>query len=386
MTPLARRTPVVLHVVNSLDIGGSEKQLYLLLKNMDRTRFNPKVLALSKGGYWTQPIRDLDIELIELDRRGNFEIRRLFELWRAMRRCRPDIVHTWHPGGNFYGGLAASLSGYRRLILSYRSIDRQHGLRAVVEAITFRLASAIVCNSQGLALDLTVRGLARDSSLAVVYNGMESTPRANTADAEATRQAIRADLGLPNHASVVATVGRMVPFKNQAFLIEIAGEVLQHCRNCFFLFIGDGPERPNLETLAQSRGVSEHVVFLGQRTDVAALLHASDVFAFPSKQVTGTDGVAGEGFPNAVMEAMDAGLPCVASTVSGAVELFRDADAGYLLSPDDKSGFVQALLRLLQDPVLRSSVGGRGHSIIKRRFSAETMARRMSEVYAGVLS
>ena len=385
MTALLNPFPTVLHIVASLDIGGTEKQLYLVLKYLDRESFNSKVLALSAGGYWTGPIRDLGIELVELERRGSFEIRRLLELWRTMRGFRPDIVHTWHPGGNFYGGLAASLGGYRRLVLSYRSRDRQRRLRAVAETVMFRRASAVVCNSQGLAMDLERRDLVRGSAPTVVYNGMEPSSIGIGVDSEATRLALRSELGLPAHAPVVATVGRMVPFKNQAFLIEVAAEVLRQRPDCFFLFIGDGPERPNLEALALSLGVSEHVLFLGQRTDVAALLHACDLFAFPSGQIRGSDGVAGEGFPNAVMEAMDAGLPCVASTVCGAAELFSDGEAGFLVSPDDKPGFAQAMLQLLQDPTLRSAIGSRGRDIIRERFSAESMARQMAELYKAAL-
>jgi glycosyltransferase involved in cell wall biosynthesis len=377
--------PTVLHVVNSLDLGGTEKQLYLLLKYLDRAQFRSKVLALSTGGYWTKPIRELGVELREIPRRGSYEFRRLLMLRGAMRRGRPSIVHTWHPAGNLYGGIAARLGGCPRLILSYRSIDRHSGLKAAVETSTFSNASAVVCNSRALADDLRRRGLVRVAPT-VVYNGIEDDPSDSILKSEAQREAGRAELGLPQGASVVANVGRMVPFKNQSTLLEIAAEVLRRRQDCYFLLIGDGPSRSNLEALSRRLGVSEHVIFLGSRNDVGALLRLCDAFVFPSRQVPGTDGVAGEGFPNAVMEAMQAGLPCIASTASGAPELFRDGEAGFLLNPDDKQGFANALLRLLRDPMLRSALGDRGRDIITSKFGAATMARQMAEVYRSVMS
>lgn len=375
----------VLHVVNSLDLGGTEKQLYLLLKHLDPTVFRCKVLALSVGGYWTEPIRELGVELVEFERRGSYEFRRLFALRSAMRRCHPDLVHTWQPAGNLYGGLAARLGGCRRVILSYRSIDRHSGVKATVEAMTFRQASAVVCNSRALADDLLGRGMVSVPP-AVVYNGIETHPVQSIVDKDAMRMAARADLGLPTGVPVVANVGRMVPFKNQALILEVAAEVLRHRKDCIFVLIGDGPARPILEASARRLGVSDNVIFLGSRADVGSLLSLSDAFVFPSRQVPGADGVAGEGFPNALMEAMQAGLPCVASTESGAPELFEDGEAGFLLGPDDTSGFARILLRLLQDSELRSALGNRGRDIIDQRFGAAVMARNMAHVYRAVLS
>lgn len=376
----ASADPTVFHVVNSLDVGGTEKQLFLLLKHLGREGFQSKVLALSKGGYWVEPIRQLGIELIELERRGSYEVRRLLALARAIRQSRATIVHTWQPAANLYGAIAARLSGAVPLVVSYRSIDRHRGLRAAVERMTFRSAAAVVCNSRALAEDLQRRDLVR-AAPAVVHNGIE---HADLRDSD--RASARLRLGLPEDAHVVVTVGRLVPFKNHALVVEIAAEVLSRCCDCFFLLVGEGPERSRLEALARRRGVASHVLFLGQRTDVQELLSISDIFLFPSCRMPGSDGVAGEGFPNAVMEAMQAAVPCVASSASGADELFADGEAGFLLDQNDKQGFVHALLELMANGPSRDALGAQGRDIITSRFGEAAMVRKMAEIYRSLLT
>ena len=377
------RVPSVLHVINSLDIGGTEKQLYLLLKHLDHSRFSSTVLALSEGGHWAARIPELGIDLLQLKRRGSFEIKRLWELTRFIRRRGPDIVHTWQPSGNLYGGIAAPIGGCRRLIVSYRSVDRHSGFRAFVEARVFGRASAVVCNSKALADDLLTRRRVASPPV-VIHNGIELDGGPAGVGRE-IGEGIRAQLGLPTSSKVVGTVGRMVPFKNQRLVVQIATEILRQREDCFFLLIGDGPTRADLEQQARRLSVSERVRFLGKRDDVPALLAACDVFLFPSRHQVGVGGVAGEGFPNAVMEAMQAGLPCIASNKSGADELFSDGEAGYLLGPDDEAGFARKLLRLLRDDRLRITLGSRGRDIIAQRFAVASMAQRMAELYSSLL-
>ncbi len=375
--------PSVLHVINSLDIGGTEKQLFLLLKYLDRTHFVSTVLSLSEGGHWADRIKALGIELLQLERQGSYEIKRLWKLMGIIRSRRPDIVHTWQPAGNLYGGIAARLSRHRRLILSSRSVDRPSGLRAAVDVGVYAGASAVVCNSRALADDLIMRRRVTAPPV-VIHNGMEfeSAPSGAT---RADRAKIRAQLDLPASLKVIGSVGRMVPFKNQGLVIQVAARILRERNDCCFLLIGDGPTRSELEARAHRLGVSGHIRFLGQRDDVPALLAACDVFLFPSRHLIGADGVAGEGFPNALMEAMRAGLPCIASNQSGAIELFSDGEAGYLLDSDDEAGFSRTLLQLLRDDQLRIALGNRGGEIVLKRFGADTMAQHFDELYSRML-
>ena len=370
----------VMHVINSLDIGGTEKQLYLLLKHLDRQRFRPLVVCLSRGGFWVRPIRNLGIEVIELERRGSYELKRLLTLVNLIRRRKPAVIHTWQSPGNLYGGLAALLMRHNRLVLSRRSIDEHRGMRGVADAVVHRRSSAVVCNSRRLADDLRGRF---DGTLncVVIYNGIESREPLSRASGAETK----ASLGLPHNCEVIGTVGRLVAFKNQRLLIDVACRIRRSRPDCYFVLAGDGPLRSELEDYTRVRNVSDRVVFLGFRADIPELLSAFDLFLFPSVTDAPDGAVFGEGFPNAVMEAMMAGIPCVASTESGAAELFGDGEAGFLIDPTDTDLAAERILTLLDDPDLREMMSARGRAIIQERFSVEPMANRFARLYDALI-
>jgi len=158
------------------------------------------------------------------------------------------------------------------------------------------------------------------------------------------RAATRAALGLSPDAPVVITVGEHIPRKNH----ETCLRVLSALPDATLLFCGTGQEESHLRALAMELGVAERVRFLGFRTDVPALLAASDVFLFPSLQ---------EGLPVSLMEAMATGLPCVVSRVRGNADLIREGEGGYLLAPRDAAGMAEVLASLLRSPIARQRMG-----------------------------
>lgn len=370
----------VMHVINSLDIGGTEKQLYLLLKHLDRQRFNPVVVSLSEGGAWVGPIKDLGIDLVELKRRGSFEVRRLISLIGLLQRYKPTILHAWQSPGNLYGGLAGLFFRRSKSILSRRSLDDYRGIRRLVDAFVHRRSNAVVCNSKALATGLSERFDGKLNCV-VIYNGIET----GQPSSRKQRLSIKKALGLPADCKVIGCVGRMVPFKNQRLVIDVAQDVLRHRSDCYFLLVGDGPLRSGLEAHARKLKVSDRVMFLGFRKDVADLLTAFDLFLFPSVNDTPDGEVFGEGFPNAVMEAMLARVPCIASTESGADELFGDGEAGFLIDPHCEDVVVEKILTLLTDARMCDAMKERGWAIIRENFSVQPMVSRFETLYDSML-
>ena len=370
----------VMHVINSLDIGGTEKQLYLLLKHLDRQRFHPVVVSLSKGGFWVEPIRGLGVELVELKRRGSYEVRRLMSLVGLLQRYKPTILHTWQSPGNLYGGLAGLFFRRSKCILSRRSLDDYRGLRRFVDVFVHRRSNAVVCNSKALAAGLAKRFNGKLNCV-VIYNGIETGQPSRREQ----RLSVKREIGLPEDCKVIGSVGRMVPFKNQRLVIDAAHDVLRHRSDCYFLLVGDGPLRGELEAHARKLKVSDRVIFLGFRKDVAELLTAFDVFLFPSVNDTPDGEVFGEGFPNAVMEAMLARVPCIASTESGADELFSDGEAGFLVDPHSKDDVVEKILTLLADARMCDGMKEKGWAIIRENFSVQPMVSRFETLYDSLI-
>lgn len=373
----------VLYVIGSLDIGGSEKQLYLLLKYMDRRRFHPLVVSLSEGGHWVKPIEKLGVEVIPLKRHNSFEVKRLISLINIIKSRRPAIVHSYQPPANKYATLAAMLAhADGKLIISRRGLasdpaTNQYVMRGL-DDLVYRSADAVVCNSRSLHQDLKDRFDGKVNTV-VIPNGMEAFHAGTPCNGDPS---LKARAGFPANALVVGSVGRLVPFKNHPFFLQIAAEVIKRVPQAYFTIIGDGPMLETLQCTAAELHIEDRVVFMGRRENIPELLPVLDLFLFTSIK----DQSGGEGFPNAVMEAMMCGLPCVVSSVGGTGELFDDGEAGYMVDAEAKGEFVRKVVKLLRDKGLREKMGKRGREIILGNYSAEVMGKRFEELYDHVLA
>jgi glycosyltransferase involved in cell wall biosynthesis len=358
----------VLYVIGSLGRGGAEKQLHVLLTHLDRRAFSPAVVTLSVGGTWVEPIRRLGVPLTELPRHGSFDVRRLVSLYRIIRRTGPDIVQTFTPPDTAYGFVAARLARVPILIASRRS-DRYPDHPLALQRVSrwlWRWSSAIICNAERSRRNAPP---ALASRHVVIRNGMDPLVPGRS------RGEVRRELGVPDDATVVGTVARLVPEKNQRLLIEVAAKVTEGTP-ARLLVVGGGPLEADLRTQAQALGMADRVVFTGERDDVADLLGAMDVFVLTSDR---------EGLPNAVMEAMSVGLPCVVTDVGDSGELVREGETGFVCPPGDLRQLADRVARLVADPGLRLRLGARARARVADDFSPEAMAAATQALYRRLL-
>jgi len=186
------------------------------------------------------------------------------------------------------------------------------------------------------------------------------------------RAAARASLGLGAADRVVITVGEHIPRKNHLTCIEAVARL----DGVTLLFCGVGEQETLLRERAEALGVAQRVRFLGFRRDVAALLHAADAFLFPSFQ---------EGLPVSLMEAMAAGLPCVASRVRGSSDLIISGESGYLCAPTDAAGLADALAQILSDSALAAAMGARGREAVAT-YALPAVRDHMAQLYRAQLA
>ncbi|WP_437587717.1 glycosyltransferase [Sorangium sp. So ce1000] len=205
----------------------------------------------------------------------------------------------------------------------------------------------------------------------VVANGIDLS---RFAPDRAARARVRAELAIPRDAWVIGSVGRLSPVKNHALLVRAAARSLP--RGGRLLLVGDGSERERLVALARELRVSDRVLFAGERHDVPALLAALDVFALPSLS---------EGLPLALLEAMAAGLPAVATDVGGVSTALVDRETGFLVPSDEVAPLAARLSELHADPGRAAKMGRRGRVLALRRYSAVRMAERYMDLYALLL-
>ena len=171
---------------------------------------------------------------------------------------------------------------------------------------------------------------------------------------------------------LVTTVANLRPGKGHEILIDAAAEVARRIPGVTFGLIGDGSRRAELEHYAASRGLSGVVRFEGHRSNVKEILANSDVFAFPSFM---------EASPNAVMEAMAAGIPVVATNVGGIPEVIVHGESGLLVPPADSRSLAEALVRVLSDSSMATRLGAAGRATVESRFGFERMVGEFEALY-----
>lgn len=190
------------------------------------------------------------------------------------------------------------------------------------------------------------------------------------------RAAARRELGIADDQLVIMTAGRLVKMKGQRYLIEALPQLLKRFPNLTVVVLGRGGLHDQLAKLAAERGVADAVHLAGHRSDARLLLDAADVFALPSRS---------EGMPLAAIEAMDAGLPVVATRVVGSDEVVLDGTTGILVPTENPAALAAALADLLADPAKRAAYGAAGRRSYLDQFTVERMAERTADVYQRIL-
>ena len=208
-----------------------------------------------------------------------------------------------------------------------------------------------------------------------VYNGIDPS-RFCRGKASSS---LRSELGIPAASPVVLSVGNIRHVKGFDVLLNAAAIVCAHLPATVFLIAGNPHERHTYGELIAQRaglGLDRNVLFLGERTDIAALLALANVFLLPSRS---------EGLSNALLEAMASRLPVVATRVGGNAEVVSEGENGYLVESEDAATMAAGLLELLNHPEQAANMGVAGRAIVERRFTVETMVDRMVALYDALL-
>jgi glycosyltransferase involved in cell wall biosynthesis len=207
--------------------------------------------------------------------------------------------------------------------------------------------------------------------LAVIPNAVDAAAELDE------NRAPRSVLGAPPDALAALYVGRLDPQKGVDVLLHAVARAHRVLPHLHLSLAGIGPDQDALVNLARQLGVDSRTHFLGWRNDVPALLGAADLFVMPSRW---------EGMPNALLEAMAAGLPVIATRAQGSTELVRDGETGKLIAIDQPDELADAMVSLGNDPALRRRYGRTGREFAHREFSLERMIGRYLALYDSLLS
>lgn len=357
----------ILQIIPTLDRSGAEKQMSLLARHLPRDEFEVHVCALTRGGPLRAELEEAGIPAVVIGKRWRIDPRAFWRLVRHVRRLRPELIHTWLFAANAYGRAAAIACRVPHRIAGERCVDPWKGWTEL--AIDRRLArhtDRIVANSPGVR-DFYVRhGLPADKIL-VIPNG--ATP---AEPSPIGRAQLLAELGLPADCRLVGLVGRLW-FQKRVKDAIWAADLLKVIRDDVqLLIVGDGPHRNRLERFRDQCEIRDKVHFLGHRPDVPRLLPHFDVLWSTS---------AYEGQSNAIMEAMAAGIPVVATDVAGTRDLVLPGETGYLVPLGDRAALAKHTNDLLNNPELARRLGEAGKQRMLKEFAVERMVEKYARLY-----
>lgn len=361
-------TQRILHIIPTLDRGGAEKQLTLLAAGLPQAEFDVQVCVLTRDGPLGEALRSSQIEYQVIHKTWKADPSAYLRLRRYIRRLKPDIVHTWLFAANSYGRFAARSAAVKSIIASERCVDSWKSWRELaVDRYLAKRTNRIVANSESVREFYTSHGLDPDL-FTVIPNAVEQP----AVDSMQKRSELIADLGLPTNARLIGFVGRLWPQKRVKDLIW-AADLLKCVRDdTHFLIVGDGPQRWRLERYRDQVEIRDRVHFLGERGDAREIISALDCLWLAS---------AFEGQSNAVLEAMAAGVPVVATDIPGMRDLVVPGETGLLVPLGDRAEFTKQTRMILEDAELSRKLSANSVARIEREFSLEQMVNRHAELY-----
>ena len=355
----------ILEVLASLQRAGAEQMAVTLARGLDRRRFAVQVVSL----YDAFPqglesvLQEAGIPVSHLGKRKGLDLRMIPRLAQTMRLFRPAIVHT-HSYVLRYVLPAALAGGRPRIVHTVHNLAPKEvdGIGRWIHRVAFQAGTAAVAVSMEVARSF--RATYGMAPAATILNGIDF-PRFGR-DAKQWRRAN----GFREEDGLIASVARLEPQKNPLQLIEAFAEGLGHEERWHLLLAGGGSLREAAERRAAELGLNR-IHFLGVRDDIPEMLSACDLFA---------SAAAWEGCPMAVLEAIAAGLPVVATAVGGVPELVSDGVTGLLVAPDDTKALAESLARLARDLPLRRAYAAQAR-IQAERFAAHTMIESYAQLF-----
>jgi len=348
-------------VMTSFAPGGTERQMTELVRRLDPARWQVHLVCFKAAGPWFHRAAERVSSVAEFPvtsfmQPGVARHVRDFARWCRVRKI--AVVQSSEIYSNIFALPGAALGGVAVRIGSRRGLnsDRTRG-QVALQRLAYRCATKVIANSRASAEQLRAEGVPQ-RKIAIVQNGLDFTAYAPRTPRPSVRN--------------IVVVGNLRWLKGHDVLIDAAVEILRRAPDARFELIGEGPERQALTALAANRGIAHAIRFAGHSDDVPGRLADADLFVLPSRT---------ESFPNAILEAMAAGLPVVASAVGGILELIEDGRTGWLVPPGDAPALASRVLHAMAEPEAAATIGEAARADALARFSFDRMVAGFDDIY-----
>jgi glycosyltransferase involved in cell wall biosynthesis len=364
----------ILHLISSSGFYGAEKVLVELSKaaakapgagktfaGILRNDSNPHVEicgALRRSG----------VECVIFNCRGKFDIGAMRAVRSFIKAQNIEVLHSHGYKSNLYALCASLFLKVKRITTVHNWIrsDAKLRLYSLIDKFLLRGFDRIAVVSAALLDEVLSFGITPEK-IRLISNGIKVEGDAPNISG------LKASLGIPPRVSIVGTLGRLSAEKGHTFFIKAAIEALKEYPDTYFVLVGDGPLKEQYIADVKAAGVSKNFVFTGTRTDVHALLSMMDIFVLPSLM---------EGMPMALLEAMAAGRPVIATRVGAVPSILEGSHSGILVEPGDSTALAQKICMLLRDGELSRSIAKEALYEVSKNYSAKAMFAQYAKIYS----
>lgn len=377
----------ILYLINSLNVGGTEKRVAALLQRLPRDTFNPRLCCLVEAGALEKSVRDAGVEIEVLGYKGVRVNKKLspirilqfpglfLKFHQYLKRERFDLMHTFLPICNTIGAVVGRGAGVPFIIGSRVCLGEYRDANPLyqpIENFASHRTDAVICNSKMVYEDVLKREKIEPEKLKVIYNGVD-VDKFDKLDKSAAAKKIREEFNIPNSSPIIGIVANLYKYKGIEYFIDAAKLALLKIPDIFFIIVGrDFGMLAMLKSQAESLGISERIIFTGFREDVPELISSFDILTLTSLE---------EGMPNSLLEGMSARKPIITANAGGAVEVVEDGKTGFIIPMKKAEPLAEKIIALLENPALRISMGESGYQRAREIFSFEKMLSSYVDVY-----
>lgn len=338
----------ILHIITRLDTGGSAENAIMSCRSLPVEKYEAFLIyGLSNNKCDLNPSSTIEIKELVRNISPLKDIRAFIKIYKIIKRIKPDIVHTHSSKAGFIGRLAAKLAKapsvvhtpHGHIFYGYGFGRLKTKFYIFLEKLASVFTSKIIALTNGEKNESLRFGIGKDNQWTIIHSGVEAWAGGNSHRAE-----VRNEFNIPEDAVIVGTVARLEHVKGVKYLIEAIPLITSPL---FFLIIGDGDERGELELMVKNLRL-RRVIFTGMRSDVPELMSAIDIYIQPSLN---------EGMGKTIVQAQYAGLPVIATQVQGIPDLIEHGKTGILVPPQDPRSIANAINELAQNTPLRAKLG-----------------------------
>jgi len=355
--------------------AGAEVQLLALMTHLVRLHGFEWSVVLFNEGRLADELRKLPLSLTVISERHHSPLVIAVRLAKIFRQLRPDIVHTHKYKDSILSSIVARCMGVAHVVRVIHGMPepfkglsnvKMAGYAIVDRFVIARYVDKVIAVSSDI--EQVLIKTYGTNQVACIHNGIDleavcvTTPRAEK----------RKEWNIDDKAVLIGTVGRLVPVKGQAVLLEAFRLLSQSNRNLVLIFVGDGSLHVQLKAEANRMGLGQSVIFSGHQEQSYDFINMMDVFVLPSLH---------EGIPMVLLEAFALSRPVVASRVGGIPEVVSDGFSGVLVNPTNADELATAIRSLIEDPSRAAALGVAGRGRVESEFSANLMAIRTVEMY-----